>query len=318
MAIEVPNTDPVLDPAYAKAEARRHFEEQLVVARSMTDYGSQLLKRLFVTSSRGAVPDLISIGLLLRQGLTALDGAVLCMEHGAIDSGHAHARSLLEADLYLEWVLTNGKERWGRQLYVANLRQEREWNRRVIPGTVEQLQLEHAWRTSWQHGPTTSPDTVRTANDRVKEIDELLDTDPYREINGWFDTARGKRPYEPDWYKPGPNAPKSIADIADKLSRRAEYLVLYKVFSYHSHGTRTSTAFSVKSEGLVTIEPVRALVDFPFLFSIVTGLALRLYQRLLVHYRPSELESFSRTYVSQWRDRLDAPTVVEKEIPVVY
>jgi hypothetical protein len=289
MAIEFPNTDPILDPAYAKAEARRHFANQITVARAITDYGAQLLKRLFITVGRGALPDLIAIGLLLRQGIAALDGAVLCMEHGAIGVGHIHARSLFEADLYLQWVLTHDTERWGRQLYVANLRQEREWARRLVPGTIEQHELTQAWQVAWQRTPSESPDIVNTARERIEEVDELLTSDPYQEINGWFDVARNKRPYDPDWFKPGPNAPTSISNMASRLDRQAEYLVLYKVFSYHVHGTRTSTAFSVKSDGLVTIQPVRALVEFPFLFSIVTGLALRLYSRLLTRYRPDEL-----------------------------
>jgi hypothetical protein len=221
-------------------------------------------------------------------------------------------------DLYIHWILSQGKERWGRQLYVYNLRQEREWARRMLRGTPEFQAMNQAWNSAYGSNWNPADEAIRSAEQVIADVSGLLRTEDYREISGWFDVRHEKLGYDPDWYKPGPNAPRSLYALATKLDRKVEYTVLYKSFSDHAHGSRTNTAFRVRGEGLVGIQPVRALLDFPFVFSITASLIIRAYGRLLDEYRPAEQRQFSETIVQKWRERLTPPAVVEQEQMEIY
>jgi hypothetical protein len=232
MDIEVPNTDPVLDPPYAGHLATRHFATQLEAAREIATYWSHLLKRAIAEASKREVEDLVLVAGFFRNGLVAYDSCVACLDVGAVAGAHISLRALWEAELYTKWIVHAGKRRWGKQAYVADLRRERDWYRRVTPGTSENARYVSAWKETFDSSPPSHPTLLAEAPARLQEIDGLLGSSSYREINSWFDAARGAKPYEPDWYKPGPDAPTSIGDIATKLDRSAEYLLLYNLLSH--------------------------------------------------------------------------------------
>jgi hypothetical protein len=319
--IEHANRDPILDPSYVAAEARRHFESHLAKARSIADYGSNLLKRLIATRSSESVEDLIIIGGPLRASLSCFDAALLCLENGAVAASHLHVRSLLELDLYVDWLLTRPKLRWARQLYVASVRREREWACRGISGTAEHQSFSIAWRSEFGDDWSIPVEDLDYARQRVSAIDALLDSDTYREINGWFDRARSKRHFDPEWYKVGPDAPRSIFALAKKLNRAAYYLSVYQMCSDHVHGTRSGHGFGVAKDlggghGLVRFEPIRKLSEFSFPFTTSVHLMLRIFERALEHYRPSELRNFSSLLAGEWAGVLELPEVRENPTAV--
>jgi hypothetical protein len=311
MDIEVPNTDPVLDPPYASHLARTHFRTQLEVGREIADYWSQLLKRAIAEASKGEVQDLVLVAGYIRNGLVAFDGCLVCLDAGAVAGAHISLRALWEAELNTKWILHAGKERWGKQAYVADLRRERDWYRRVIPGTDENARYVGAWKDTFDTSPPTHAALLAEAPGRVQEIDGLLVSSSYKKINSWFDAMRGPKPYEPDWYKPGPDAPTSIGDIATKLDRSAEYMLLYNLLSHYAHSSRPSAGFTVKEGGRVGIEPVRAFKDFSFAFRMATSLAMRFLHIATDEYRSGEKASLAAQYASRWRSRLPVPEVVE-------
>jgi hypothetical protein len=315
MALEVPNVDAVLDPPYAKYVVERHFLDHLAAARNLADYWADLLQRSIAVSSKtGAEEDLVVIAGFFRNGLKAYDGTLVCLESGAVGAAHVTLRALWEAELYTKWILKSGKERWGRQAYVADLRREREWNNRIIPGTAEAKNYESKWQgTFGSPPPQPSARMAAAAPARVAEIDALLALDKFKEINEWFDAARGARPWDRDWYKPGPGAPASIGDIAEKLDRSAEYLILYGSLSHHTHSSHPSAGFVVRAGGSVGIEPVRAFSDFPFVFQLATSLAARCLRGITEEYRAGEIATLNKKHAQDWAPRFKVPQVVEHE-----
>jgi hypothetical protein len=207
--------------------------------------------------------------------------------------------------------LKAGKDRWGKQAYVSDLRLERSWNRRLVPGTDEAKRYETAWRDTFTREPPFSAEAIANAPLRVAEIDRLLGLPSYKPINDWFDTARGGRAWDVEWYKPGPDAPMSVFDMAGKLDRTADYLTIYTSLSHHTHSSRPSAGFTIPSPGHVAIEPVRAFAELGMVFSLCTSLALRCMTQFLEHYRPDELQSFGKIYMERWRPHLTIPQIVE-------
>lgn len=305
--ISVPNVDALLDPTYACAEVRRVFTPQLETARAMADYGSQLFKRAFFTRERTKIDDLIVIGALFRHFLSCFDGCVLCLESGAVGSAEIIARAQFEAWLYMCWMLNGDRARWARQYLVYDLRQEREWNVKLVRGDEANIQHMQEWRETFGTEHEVPDSIVERAGDRVRAIDRFLARPPYDQINDWFHAAKRKsRPL--DWYKVGPNAPSSLADMAKRLGHGANYRIIYRQLSYKTHSSRSSGALKIGSEGAI-VEPVRHLGDFEFAFTVTTQLALMTFRLVLTEFRHEELDRFGRGYLERWRASLRVPDV---------
>lgn len=314
MPIETPNTHAVLDPRYAQAIATQHFAIQLGAAREMAAYWGDLLQRSFASSAKtgGSVPDLVAIAGMFRSGLIAYDACIALLEVGAIAGVQIPLRSLWNAELYAKWILSQGKDRWGKQLYVADLRLEREWTLRMVPGTPQQDAYKNAWQTTFGADPDLAPEKTASFVERVKDLDALLVSDNYKETNAWFVARRGKQAFEPDWYKPGPDAPTSIRDMALRLGRPSEYSVVFVALSHHSHSSHPSSGF-VSRGGRVGIEPVRSFGDLEYVYVLATSLALRFMRIYIDEYRDGEQRALALKYVEEWRAKLQIPEIKEQE-----
>ena len=310
---EFPNVDPILDPKYAGAVAAKHFSAQLSTARDLAGYWSNLLKRCFASADKSSVQDLVLILGFFRNGLKAFDGCLVCLDVGAVGAAQFAIRSLWEAELFAKWILSNDRLRWSRQAYVADLRIEREWALRVVEGTAQSSSHEASWRETFgKEAPSASPEVRSAAPARIKELNQMLTRPVYAEIYGWFDSFRGSRPFEPDWYKPGPDAPKTVGEMTKKLGRSAEYAMLYSLLSYHTHSTRPSAGFRVLQDGHVVVEPIRAFRDFGHSLTLATTLALRFLWLFTETYRSGEAETL-RNQHKAWREGLQLPPIVEGE-----
>ena len=316
MSLIISNSDPVLDPVYARAEVERHFAQQLTIGRAMADYGAQLLKRAFVSCGRDKIEDLIVIAVLFRQALVAFDGCMLCIAGGAVEACNVHARTLLEVHLYIEWILREGKERWGRQFYVAGLRQERAWAQRVISGTADHTAFTAAWQATFERTWQVDANSVAGATATVNEVGRILALPKFAAIDRSFDAARGKRQFDQEWYKVGTGSPTSIRDMAEKLGKTAYYLVLYKSLSAHVHGTAGRSGLRPDGDGLITIEPVRAIAAIGAIYTTAVSIWLWTCRQIMAAYRPDELHGFAVTYSQEWQPHLTFPEIQEEVIPV--
>ena len=130
--IEPANTHMVLDPTYGREIVERHLQPHVDAAREVVTYGSNLLLRC-LKGMDGTIGNVMVVGVLFRQALAALDGFVLCLAHGAVDAAEVHSRGALEASLSIDWVLKQGKEEWGRRIWIYSLRQNLQWVRKRIP-----------------------------------------------------------------------------------------------------------------------------------------------------------------------------------------
>ena len=172
--IVFPNTDPLLDPAFASHEAQRCLPDQIALLQELRDHLRDLIKRAF-GQHKDSVHDLVVIGGLSKQALVALDGLCICLEAGAAHAGHIQARAQWEATLFVEWILQNGRERWGRQYYVADIRRERNSTRRAIIGTPENAAYQELWRETYEKEPNEfSEEFVKKASEHLAEIDRIL------------------------------------------------------------------------------------------------------------------------------------------------
>ena len=139
-AVDLAGEEPILDRTGVAHSIRRDLNEPVSYLETLTDYGVQLLKRSLASSSR-ETPDVVLLPVLFRQVLAFADSVHLHLAAGAVHSAVPSVRALFEATLSMEWIVTQGKERWGRQFYVSELRQRRNWAAMLVPDTPENAKL---------------------------------------------------------------------------------------------------------------------------------------------------------------------------------
>jgi len=287
----------ILDRHTSAEHIKEHFADTVDLIREVTNYGSNLIPRCFVSTKR-KLPDIIILGLLLKQAVAMLDAIEILVSQGALYEAHIPARALFEVYIYINWVLQKDKDRRARHYYVWHLRRQRTWASRVIPTTNEHKRFEKAVE---QLKLSQDQEMQREAVKQVAAIDELLSKNEYKEINAAFDKMRkAGRDYDQPWYRPcGAN---SIADMAEQLGIKPQYDIFYSQFSEIAHSEAFRKHISVKGEGIV-FEPIRQLEGIRSFLTIVLTFAFRIYQSILKEYRPGELSNFGRKYLEEWRSR---------------
>lgn len=294
----------ILDREEPAEFLQRKAAPQLGTLQEIVDYGPPLLKRC-LRESEPQAEDVVLLSVLLRQAIAMGDAIHLQLDNGAIYAANLPLRSLFEATLSMEWILTQGKQRWGRQFYVAELRKRLHANQSAVAGTSEADELRELLEENYPGIlDRLAQDDIQEAVEKdVENVEDMLEMDIYRDINEQFEDhwKRKKRGWEPRWYEPG-DGPSSIRAMAYELGHDAKYEILYSHWSETSHGARARPHFELTDEGLI-VQPIRSVENFKQVFTnAVSFLVFRTYAPLLDEYRPDETERLREKYIAQWRE----------------
>lgn len=236
-----------------------------------------------------------------------LDAAEILLSRGAVFAAGVSSRSMLEAYIYLEWLLNADTDSRARHFYVWHLRQKRDWARRIIPGTDEFKRFQKHLNTLSDMQDSTKRAALEVeARRQDKDLTDILTNVNNKSINDQFDQLK-KRDFDVAWYKP--TGALSIGDMARKLSLESEYDFFYSQFSDITH----AGAFEkhIKFDGKAVIfEPIRNPEGIDTVVNVVATIAFRIYRLIINKYFPSELQAFNQSYITQWRTRfLSVPRV---------
>lgn len=281
----------------------------IALLRELVDYGVALISKC--AQQGGSLADLVIEAHFFKHAVTMLDAVEIQLSRGAVFSAGVSARSMLEAYIYLAWILEKDTEVRGRQFYVWHLRQKRVWARRVIPGTAEYEHFKkHTATLSDMKDPAKRRSLESEANRQDADISAILTNPNNNTINTAFDKLK-KRHFDVAWYRP--SGPSSIGDMARKLNLDAEYDFFYSQFSDISH----AGAFEkhVKFDGkAVVFEPLRSPEGIRTVVNVVATLAFRIFLLMIAKYFPQDMQSFTQSYVDDWRTRfLTVPEIVVKD-----
>ncbi len=139
---------PLLDRDRLAVEVTQHLSAHVELIRDVTNYGTCLIPRCLVSSNR-TLKDLIVIAVLLRQLVAMLDASEVLISSGAVYASNLQVRAIFEAAVYIEWTLGSDGDRKAVHYYVRNLRQQRVWAARLLPGSVEAQEFGY-WRPAWR------------------------------------------------------------------------------------------------------------------------------------------------------------------------
>jgi hypothetical protein len=278
------------------AEQIKHvFSPQLDLLTDLVNYGSNLILRTSASSKKD-ISDAVIIHNFLKQAVVTLDGIHLCIGSGSASNGFILLRSLFEINLYLEWIFEKDTQERGLLYYIWDLRNKRFWNRRLIPGTPENLEFSNdiKYEPPPEVGAAQDPVFLQSEIDR---IDAILAKPEYTAINAKFAALNGKYT---NWYSPYFG---SVKKIAEALKREGRYHVFYSSYSKYTHGLAMSSQF-VAVNGQMHITGIRAVEGIDQLLQGTYIFAHEVFYNTLKHYRPDEVKRYCLKYVKEWRFRI--------------
>ncbi len=307
-SIRVVGAQRLLDRVGPRKEIEDNLADPVSYLAVLADYGIQLLQRSFVASGR-EVWDVILLPTLFRQALVCLDSIHIQLSVAAVRASIPSLRALFEATLAIEWILEKGKERWGRQFYVAELRQERVLNMAIQPGSQEHQELLRQAPPGFADD-IREPERISAAKNRTRELDETIEENPeFREINVQFDAYKKEKNlrHEPIWYSPG-GGPRSLRGLAEELGRLTSYDVLYSQWSQVQHASRTRGNIQIPERGKLMIEPIRSLDGLDDNLFHARQIAERVSCLIVDEYRPDD--PFRSKMQNEWKHLREVPEIV--------
>lgn len=301
----------ILDRIEPKELVENNFNDHMELLKELSNYGSRLIIRGFSVSERKQ-SDIIIVAVLFKQFVSMIDAIQILLKEGNVYAANLPLRTLYENQLYLQWILKEETEKRASQYYVWHLRRKLKINLTSIDGTVENDELKRKLSDSPLErildGIISIQPEIIKQND---EINKILSSEKYCEINGEFDRLKGTRRNDVPWYQPwGPN---SISDLAERLGQGGEYVIFYSNLSNITHSHSIDQMIKYKDD-MVIFENIRNLESIDTVISITSSFCYRAFRLILEKYTPSELENFSRKYVEEWRERsLNIPKVEYKD-----
>jgi hypothetical protein len=240
-----------------------------------------------------------------------IDATEVLLRDGAVHAAHLAGRAAFEASLYAQWILVSDTEKKAKYYYVANLRQERLWARRVMTGTQEKEEFDAAMQSLDFDLLANRPLLAEEAKTHLANVNKILAQPEFVAIDKDFTNKKGKAKYDRTWHETLGH--KSLREIARTLHRLPEYDLFY------AKGSQVTHAASYKdhvrfSAGKAHLKAVRNLEGLHVLLNFVLSLSIRTFGDVLQYYRPGELPNYWKTYKREWRSAFINITEVKIEL----
>ena len=298
----------ILDREKVRLEVKEHFQDQINLIQELINYGTNLLTRCFASSNH-SIADIAILAGLVKQFIAMLDACEILLSNGAVLATRLPSRSLFECYLNLIWILEEKTEERANQYYVWHLRQRMKLNKKIIKGNPE---YEDFKKNTEKYGSVfmgIHENNENSAIEQVKEIVQILNLEDFIEINNQFEELeKKKRNKVVSWFEP--SGPHSIRDLATRLNLKGEYDLIYSPYSEITHGVALYEHIEIDKE-LLVFEPIRSLKDFDSEIMFLVSFTLNVYRKIILLYRPDEINIFKEKYVKEWRDSFrNIPKVV--------
>ena len=267
--------------------------------RDFVDYGTDLVLRCYYCGSNKSLKDVVALFSLFKNALSMADAIEVMMRQGVIHPSRLQLRSLFEVSVTLQWVLQESGDERAKAYHVANLRRQRLWASRYLPGTTEDKAFQYFWDTVGDK--TTSPEGEKEARAQIANLNKVLSGPSLCDLNEKFETFYQNNKREKDWYKI--LGVRSFRDIAKDLDRTAEYAMIYVSGSEVMHGSTYSGQLDFNDSEII-INPMRSPEEIGSSLRLAMALTLKMIRSTLEYYRPTEVEDLKRKYREDWASPL--------------
>lgn len=270
------------------------ISEPLDSLRDFVDYGTHLVLRCYKSSDK-SLKDIVALFSLFKNALSMADAIEVMMRQGVIHPSLLQIRSLFEVSVTLQWVLQESGDERARAYHVANLRRQRLWASRYIPGTDENEAFKDFWDTVGDR--TLSPEREQEARAQIACLDKGLSGPSMCYLNKKFEAFYQRNKYEQDWYKI--LGVRSFREIAKDAGRTLEYSVIYSSGSEVMHGSTYTGQVAFDGPKVIT-DRLRSPEGIGNSLKTTMTLTFNMIRSTLGHYRPAELENLNRKCREDW------------------
>jgi len=301
----------LLDRGDAAELVTKHFSEEMQSLSHAVDYGTRLLARS-IHSSPKETREFVALAVLFKHALSHLDGVHSLLAVGAVSASWLPLRALFEVTINLDWLLDFQSAKRARAFYVWNLRRQRRFLERAVPGTEAALALIEETSALMKSDRLSDPATQQQLTNRIAEITKHLADPVFKSLDDDFTRLSKGKSYDVSWYVPCfPLKPRpSLRTLASDVKRLAEYRFIYETGSEAMHSSRSDTAVLLGG-GMGTHLPLRDLTDLGLVTSLALGQASRTFLTVIQHFRPGEEGDFRRNYIEHWQKALMHPAKAE-------
>jgi hypothetical protein len=276
------------------AEIADQLKPWLKLLEDMVNYGTALIPRTFGSGEKN-LGDAIVIGVLLRQIVAMFDGLQLLMANVAVHASYLQLRTMLEACLYLEWMLAGEKEQKATYYYVFNLLRRRMWALRVQADSQQGKEF----RAVMDKADLPLDETLgRVGKAHVAEIDRVLSQPEFASATAEFRRWKKENGRKPSWYSP--LGVGNLRELADRVGKEPLYVMVYASASEVMHSSSYEPHIRIEN-GKMTVETIRHPGKFADVFRFSTIIAMDVFMATLKAYRPGEAPLFGQKYREKWQ-----------------
>jgi hypothetical protein len=244
----------------------------------------------------GRSDEVAPIGLLLRHILEQLDAIAELIRESVVTPATLQLRSVLEASLQLEWILSGDSVRRGMAFMVWHVNERIKLYEKHDPSTEAGKQLASQLAgTMFDEIYTSSEFDLQTARKRLREV---LHTLRYKEAATEYSRLRSRKKRALKWYELF-DGPSSLEGLAKELGRNVEYEVLYRQWSGLSHATDIVTGRMLGKKGETRILQLRYPVGVEHVFTFAVTFALRAFRAVLRDCDPPKLNELRSWYLDE-------------------
>jgi hypothetical protein len=289
----VPTTAPraVYDPDGSKAQIKPFTDIAVPLLKEVLNYGLALFARCSIRPEGD--DENLMILFTYRHLLEMLDSVLIQIAECSPAPAALQLRAMFEALLTLEYVTSDKSKTRQRALaYLYQVeRQRRTFYLTLDPNTPEgKTLLEYI--SSDPYSKDFKPAQVPDLAERLKEIDDLVDTPDLQVIANEYRRTRKTLKRQPHWYSLY-DGPTSIKDLARLLKRGASYAILYKEWSERTHSVDAIDRSLTHDSSGPSARPLRDATELNYSVDFAITFAIAASRCLIGTYRPDEEPAFS-------------------------
>lgn len=242
--------------------------------------------------------------LLLRHVLEMLDAISILTRTRCAEPIKLNLRSLLEALLYIEYILED-KGQWERRALsyiLATKRTHHQQLQKFDPNTAQGKQFLEAVEKDKMASGYKLPELPKG----FSEPSSLFSSEYYKDVEAEWQRMKEERKKQGrtahiSWYSLF-GGPKSLKELADKVRLTLLYETLYRFDSDYAHGGAILSYFRSKGDqpAFVSLRHPRNLQNF---VATSITLALRVYRIMLGFFDAEKLRMLEQWYIARIRNR---------------
>ncbi|TKJ40630.1 hypothetical protein CEE37_06605 [candidate division LCP-89 bacterium B3_LCP] len=279
--------DGILNREFRVAENADQLHILSDLFKKMVNYSTHALGRS-MKSSRDKPRESTLILLFYRHIFEMLDAIEVLVAQSVFNPNSLLVRSSSEALLYMHYIVEKDTIRRARSfVYVKGLEKLR-WKKMFKNGSEERKRIIKELKKDSSFVGKTGIPKFTDAPNRVKDDEEYLNSDYFKEIRSEYKKSKCKR-----WHAlfSGYN---DLEILARKLGRIGIYEFYYRRYSEAMHAENILKSINEGEDGMLSIKPLRLADEAEDLVIFGVYVWYEATKLLLEYFRPQEVSKYEQ------------------------